>query len=347
MSSRRRKNRKTAAKVVFAVIIAILSVVLVAGGAAYWYVSDLVSRMDHSESVDPSKISLSENENLTGYRNIALFGVDSREKGSRSRSDCMIIASIDNKTHDVKLVSVYRDSYLMVSGYGLTKANNAYSWGGAELALKTLNENLDLNLTEFVTVNFDSMSEAVDALGGIDMEITEAELQYINQYVDDTNLWTGKKSQHIETAGPHHLDGVQAVAYCRIRYTRGGDYKRTERMRNVIQAMVKVIKTKSFSEMDAFAKLILPKVYTNLSANDIFSLLPAFASFNITESIGWPYDIEGVTLERWYGVPVTLQSNVERLHREIFNDPDYKAPDSVVSISNQIIDKTGRINEEK
>lgn len=173
------------------------------------------------------------------------------------------------------------------------------------------------------------------------MTLTSEEVDYANDYIRETARVTGKSATYISSSGKQTLNGVQAVAYSRIRYTSGGDYKRTERMRDVIEAMLAKLKTKSLGEINAFADSILPKVYTNLDTNDILSLAPSVAKFNITESIGWPYETKGITLDRWYGVPVTLESNVEKLHREEFDDPDYEAPEKVKTISNKIINKTG------
>ena len=146
------------------------------------------------------------------------------------------------------------------------------------------------------------------------------------------------------SAGKQTLDGVQAVAYSRIRYTSGGDYKRTERMRTVIEAMIEKFKTKNISEMNQIIDQILPEVYTNITSGDIFSLIPSVASLKVTDSIGWPYETKGITLDRWYGVPVTLESNVKQLHQEAFGEPDYVPSDRVKEISNQIIQKTGYTN---
>ena len=173
------------------------------------------------------------------------------------------------------------------------------------------------------------------------MDITSAEVKYINDYIDETSNVTGKKSEHITSAGTYVLDGVQAVSYSRIRYTAGGDYKRTERMRDVITAMIAKLKTKSVSEINQIADKVLPRVYTNLSTTDLFSMVPALSSFNVAKSIGWPYSTKGITLDRWYGIPVTLESNVERLHKEVFGDENYEVPSSVKTISQKIINKTG------
>lgn len=340
--SKKTSSKKRVIKILLGILITFLIIIFAAGGTAYWFVQSKIGKMQQVK-IDESEISVSDNKNLEGYRNIAIFGVDSRadDYGTGNRSDCIIIASINNKTHDVKLISVYRDTYVQIEGHGLDKITHAYSYGEAPLALKTLNENLDLNITEFVTVNFDSVSDAVDALGGIKMDITSAEVKYINGYIDETSSVTGKKSKHITKAGTYVLDGVQAVAYSRIRYTSGGDYKRTERMRDVITAMLTKLKTKSISEMNTIANKILPQVYTNLTMTDLISMAPAVASFNVGESIGWPYETKGITLDRWYGVPITLESNVKKLHQEVFNDTDYEVPSKIKTVSNKIVTKTG------
>lgn len=345
MSQKRSSNKKRILKVLLGILIAILIIIFAAGGTAFWYVQNKIGKMNKVD-IDETQLGLSQNENLTGYRNVAIFGVDSRsdDYGIGNRSDCIMIASINNQTHDVKLISVYRDTYVQVEGHGLDKITHAYSYGGAQLAIKTLNTNLDLNIKEFVTVNFDAVSDAVDALGGIKMEITSDEVKYINGYIDETSKVTGKTSKHITSPGTYVLDGVQAVSYCRIRYTAGGDYKRTERMRDVITAMVAKLKTKSVSEINKIADKVLPAVYTNLSTTDILSMVPSVPSFNVGKSIGWPYETKGITLDRWYGVPVTLESNVKKLHQEVFEDTSYEVPSSVRSISKQIITKTGYNN---
>ena len=343
MSKKEKNTKNKVLKILLSILIVILIIIFAAAGTAVWYVNNKIGKMKQVD-IDESKIGISENENLSRYRNIAIFGIDSRTNnyGQGNRSDCIMIASIDNTTHDIKLISVYRDTYMQVEGHGLDKITHAYSYGGAELAIKTLNENLDLNIKEFVTVNFDAVSDAVDALGGITMPITSAEIKYINGYIDETAKVTGKKSGYITSAGTYNLNGVQAVAYSRIRYTSGGDYKRTERMRDVITAMLAKLKTKSVSQINNIADKVLPQVHTNLSMSDLISMIPAVASFNVAESIGWPYETKGATInDIWYGVPSTLATNVEKLHKEVFNDDDYILPESINTINKKIINKTG------
>lgn len=326
---------------VMLVLIIILAILL---GAIYWYVNNKMGKMQKVE-INNEDLGISEevNNNLSGYRNVAIFGVDSRsdDYGVGNRSDCIIIASINNSTGEIKLISVYRDTYVNIKGHGLDKITHAYSYGEAPLAINTLNKNLDLNIKEFVTVNFDSVSEAVDQLGGVKISIDSEEVKYINSYINETSKVTGKKSSHITQAGTYNLDGVQAVAYSRIRYTSGGDYKRTERMRTVIEAMFDKLKTKSIAEINTFADKILPCVYTNLTTGDLISFVPNIAKYKISDSIGWPYDTKGITLDRWYGVPITLESNVIQLHEEAFGESDYTPSEDVKSISSSIVNKTG------
>lgn len=338
-----KKNRKGLK--IFGIILLIIILIIagvIAGGA--WYVGDKFGKMQQVDiNEEDLDIDKQVDENLSNYRNIAIFGVDSRDSnlGKGNRSDCIIIASINNKTKEVRLASVYRDTYVQIEGHGLDKITHAYSYGEAPLALSTLNTNLDLNVKEFITVNFDSVAEAVDLLGGIKMTITDAEVKYINGYIDGTSKATGKASNNITSAGTYTLDGVQAVAYGRIRYTEGGDYKRTERMRDVLEAMLKKLQTKSIGEINSILDKILPKVYTNITAGSILTEIPSVMNYKVTQSIGWPYDTKGITLDRWYGVPITLESNVQRLHRELFDEPDYTVSNTVKTISDKIVDKTG------
>ena len=339
------KKKKSIGKRILTVLaIIVLVIIMIVSGAlafAYGYVSTKLGKMQQVELVE-EELNISKNVGEK-YRNVAIFGVDSRSSnlGKGNRSDCIIIASLNQETKEVNLISVYRDTYLEIDGYGLDKITHAYSYGEAPLAINALNTNLDLNIKEFVTVNFDAVAEAVDALGGIDIEVTSAELNYINDYVEETARVTGKSHAKVTHAGMQTLNGVQAVAYSRIRYTEGGDYKRTERMRDVIEAMAQKAKTLSIGEINNVLDQILPLIYTNISVSDILALLPDAMNYKICESVGWPNSTRGITLDRWYGIPVTLESNVEKLHKEVFEDPEYVVPDRVKEISDKIINRTG------
>ena len=344
-----KEKKKRKGLKIFGITVLVLVVILAAiVGAIAIFVNSKIGMMQQVE-LDEGDLGISDEaqQSLSKYRNIALFAVDSRdnnlEKGNRS--DGIIIASINNETKEVKLISVYRDTYVQIEGHGLDKITHAYSYGSAPLAVKTLNTNLDLNITEFATVNFDSVATAVDELGGVTINIeSQAELNYLNQYINETARVTGKSDAKVQGTGKQNLNGVQAVAYARVRYTAGGDYKRTERMRVVLEAMLNKLKTKNISQINSFVDTVLPEVYTNITAGDIFGLIPSIMDYKISESIGWPYETKGITLDRWYGVPVTLESNVRDLHREAFGEPNYEPSSTVKEISNSIITKTGYRN---
>lgn len=343
----KRKKKKIILKVILVILITLLVIVLAAGAAAWTFINGKLGQLK-TETIDINNIGISDEvrEELQDYRNIALLGIDSRadDYGTGNRSDCIIIASLNQKTGNIKLISVYRDTYVYVMENGtkrLDKITHAYSYGKAENALKSLNEALDLNIKEYVTVNFDAVVAAVDALGGVTIDIDSSELNYINNYIDETSRVSGVKSSHVTKTGTQVLDGVQAVAYSRIRYTSGGDYKRTERMRTVIEAMMKKAKTLSIGQLNSFANTILPRISTNITSGDILGLIPSLASMSVDESIGWPYETKGITLDRWYGIPVTLESNVKKLHQEAFEQADYEPSETVKEMSNAIIKKTG------
>lgn len=344
----RKKKKMNKGLKIFLIILLVLVIIIVGlGVAGYTFVNGKIGKMQ-KENIDTTAVGINEEtkQELKGYRNIALLGIDSRadDYGLGNRSDCIIIASLNQETNAVKLISVYRDTYVYVTENGtkrLDKITHAYSYGGAQNTLKSLNEALDLNITEFVTVNFDAVIAAVDSLGGVYIDIDSSEIKYINDYIDATSQSSEIKSSHITSTGRQKLDGVQAVAYSRIRYTAGGDYKRTERMRTVVEAMLSKAKTLGVGQLNSFADTILPKIRTNISTSEIWGLIPKLASFKVTESIGWPYDTKGITLDRWYGVPVTLKSNVERLHKEAFEQEDYEASDTVKEMSAAIVKKTG------
>ena len=328
MSIHKEKNKKGLKT--FGIIVLVLLIILaIIVGGTFAFVHSKLSKMKQVDlNEDDLNVSAQAEQQLAEYRNIAIFGVDSRDDSydKGNRSDCIIIASINNKTKEVKLISVYRDTYVQIEGHGLDKITHAYSYGEAPLAIKTLNTNLDLNIKEFATVNFDVVKETVDYIGGISMPITSEEVGHISG---------------ITKPGTYTLTGEQALAYSRIRYASGGDYKRTERMRDVLTAVANKVKTLNISQLNGFVDAILPKVYTNITSADIFSMMPSIASYKITDSIGWPYETKGITLDRWYGIPVTLENNVKRLHQEAFDETDYIPSDTVKDISNQIIEKTG------
>ena len=317
-------------KIVLVLLIILAILIVTAVGGAYYKLSK-IQRITLNEG----NLGVSEQakQNLSTYRNIAILGIDSREDSysKGNRSDCIIIASINNDTKEVKLISVYRDTYVQIEEHGLDKITHAYSFGSAELALNTLNTNFDLNITEFVTINFDAVKEIIDSIGGISMVITDEEVRHI---------------PGISQAGVYNLSGEQVLAYARIRHAEGGDHKRTERMRDVLAQTVNKVKTFDAIQLNSLVDTLLPKVYTNISSSEIISLIPSISSYKVKESIGWPYETEGKTIDKiWYGVPITLESNVTQLHKDAFKETNYTPSETVKQISNSIIGVTGYNNE--
>ncbi len=337
-----KKSKKNSGLRIFLKVVLVLLIILLIFFASVTMMA--YSKLSKINYVKIENIEINEgvSEQLKGYRNIVLFGVDARANTyDNTRSDCIIIASINQDTKDVKLTSIYRDTYVNIDGHGYDKITHAYAYGGPELAINTINKNFDLNISEFVAVNFDAVVDIIDTIGGVNIAIESDELKYINDYIGAVDQQMGRKTARITKTGTQNLSGVQALAYSRIRYTAGGDYKRTERMRDVLNAGFNKIKTLGVGKLNNLADILLPKVYTNVGSSEILSLIPEVAQYNVIASIGWPYEVKGITLDRWYGVPVTLESNVKKLHEELFGNDGYEVSDRVKEYSEGIIKKTG------
>ncbi len=277
-----------------------------------------------------------------GYHNIALFGVDARDGqlGRGTRSDTIIIASINLDTQEIKLVSVFRDTYLNLSNDTYNKCNAAYAQGGPEQAISMLNMNLDLDITDYVTVGFGGLIDSIDALGGIEMEIQDAEISHLNNYQLTMAEELGVDYMPIEHSGKQLLNGMQATAYCRIRYTKGDDFRRAERQRDVLTAMVEKAKEASVSSLKEMVTAILPEVETSLGVNDIVSVLGTVAGYNVVASDGFPFEDGrvGATVGSKGScvIPVDLTDNVTALHELLYPGTEYQPSQQVHSISLEI-----------
>lgn len=283
---------------------------------------------------------------LKNYRNIALLGIDARDMtdDSNTRSDAMIIASIDKTTNEVRLFSLYRDTYVNLGiNYGQDKLTHAYFYGGAPQTLQAINRNLDLNCEEVVVVNWKSVADTVDALGGLEINVKDSEIKEMNKYIKDTQKNIGGSKKLIKKSGKQTLNGNQAVTYARIRKDSAqGDHRRNERMKIVLSAAFDKAKTLSLGQLNQIANDILPGIKTNMSTNQMMEILLELNSYSITESQSWPYKwADKIINNIWYGPPVTLKSNVIQLHEEFFNQPDYDPTDTVKSISDNISSVTG------
>ncbi|MCH5266867.1 MAG: LCP family protein [Lachnospiraceae bacterium] len=332
-NTRRRKRKKHPIRR-FLLLLLLLVVVLIVGAGVY-----IVSSLSEIENHELQNVALcgDNDPNIGKYTTIALFGVDSRANDLRknTRSDSIMIASINKKTHEVKLVSVFRDTYVQIEDHGCSKANHAYAYGGPDLAVDTLNKNFDLSIQDFVTVNFSALTNVIDELGGITLNIKKEELKWVNAYGRDVARINGQKYTKIKKPGKQTVTGVQATGYCRVRYTKGGDFTRAERQRTVLQAIFDKAKTTTPTTLVSVMDTIFPQIYTSLSTQDMLALLMYLPFYDIGEQQGFPYKQNGHKGSDgvYYGFPDTLESNVIKLHEELFGTKDYSPSDTVRKIS--------------
>ena len=284
-------------------------------------------------------------EVMDNFKTIAVFGLDNRSNGklTSGNSDVIIVVSINNDTKEVKMCSVYRDTYLDIGGGKFRKANSAFSSGGAQGAISMLNKNLDLNITDYVTVDFNAVVECVDALGGIEMTITDEEAHFMIGYMDEINKLTGHSSKVPESGGTYVLDGVQATAYARIRYTAGDDYKRAERQRDVIMAMAKKAQKADLGTINKVIDKLFEDISTSFSNADLIALAAQVFEYEITGSVGFPFLKNTITLGSKGNVvaPCTLETNVIELHKFLYDNEEYVPSSTVKANSMKIESDTG------
>lgn len=258
----------------------------------------------------------------------------------------MIILSINNATKEAKLVSVYRDTYLDIGSGTYTKANAAYAYGGPTQAVTMLNQNFDLDIEDYATIGFGGVADIIDSLGGIDIEIKQEEISFMNDYQSTMAQELGKEYVPVTAAGTQTLTGLQAVSYCRVRYTSGGDFTRTERQRTVLTKTFEKLKSASPSQMLSIASKLLGngEVQTSLSMTELATLAAGASGYSISDSTGVP--TESLRTDAYVGkqdciIPVTLADNVVWLHNYLFGEADYQVSSTVQSISDQIHTNTG------
>ena len=250
-----------------------------------------------------------------------------------------MICSINKKTGETRLVSVYRDTLLNIGGGDYRKCNAAYAFGGPQQAVAMLNANLDLNITDFVTVGFEGLAETIDALGGIDLEITEEEMEYMNSYMDDMYYEIGTEYDEVADWGMQHLSGIQATAYCRIRYTAGDDFRRAERQRTVLMLTMEKARKANPLRLAAAAGAVMGRTATSLSSGELMLFILRARMMDITESTGFPTEEDRIFATvngESCVVPYYLTTNVRKLHQTLFEQEDYE-PSSTVEEFNDII----------
>lgn len=292
----------------------------------------------------------------TGIYNVAFFGVDARDENlgkGNNRSDTIMICSIDMDNHEVRLISIYRDTYMNAGNDAYRKCNVAYALGGPKQALSMINMNTDLYITDYVTVGFEGLIEAVDALGGVEIDVQESEINHLNNYqismvgttLDGKNFTAveGVDYTPVTEAGLQTLNGLQATAYCRIRYV-GDDFQRTERQRNVLIAMMEKAKKVSVGSLVETMNVVLPHVVTSVDIEDIIPMLGMIGDFKVTVSDGFPFagsrnggiiGTEGSCI-----VPTSLEDNVIKLHEILYQDEEYEPSEEIKTYSRIIEEDT-------
>ncbi len=348
--SRKKRKRRTARRILF--VFEILVVIFLAAALYVVYRLDLADT-GNKESVVKAKVNeevktrIDDTEmdewNMEGYTNIALFGVDSRDTnlGKGARTDTIMIASLNNKTGEVKLCSIFRDTYMNIGNDTYNKANSAYSYGGPEQAIQMLNLNLDMDIDQYVTVGFKALVDTIDDLGGVEVDITEEEIHFLNDYQIGTAEAIGIKESDIvkvSKAGLQTLNGLQATSYCRIRYTKGDDFKRAERQRTVLTQVAEKAMSSDLQTLDAIIDDIFPLCSTSFTKAEMVEYASRIATYSIGEQSGFPFErVTGNMGKAGSSVVAEdFRQNVVEFHEFLFGDSEYTPSETVNSISEKV-----------
>ena len=380
-NSKKRRRKKKGGNIALFVVEIVILVILAIGVFAYSRINkglknlgtemgDQQAQAGAEQTGEPQQASqedmadvvmnegVATNEVLTGYTNVALVGIDTRDGDiDYANSDTMLVASINNDTWGVRMVSLYRDTYLNMDpengGWNFNKCNSAYAHGSVHQFLSMLNANLDLNITDYVVVDMKALATLIDDLGGISIILTEEEVGHLNNYCVETSEITGMDYTPLEyyegqEATEYNLTGIQAVAYARIRYTSGNDPKRTQRQRLVIEKIVDKAKSSGIASVSAIIEHVFPLVKTSFSSAQLVKMASQMFNYNIEKTSGFPFEhLEPDSIVATNGdsidalIPVTLAQNVSELHEFLFDDYGYQVSQTVQDYSNQIVADSG------
>ena len=350
--ARKSKKKKKLGIILIIEVLVLLALVI---GYGIWYVNDKLNKIERPDDGITEKIDVSDAATdvmQEEYKTIALFGVDTRDsvdmtKKNAARSDAIIIACINNETKKVKLCSVYRDCFLETASPDSTtrKVTEAYYYGGPTGAVETLNKNLDLNITDYVTVDFKALANAIDALGGVTINVKSQEINNLNHNLEEQNeVVSGMYSEGVWSAGEQVLNGAQAVAYARIRKVGNNDFERTQRQRAVIAAMIAKAKESDLKTINNVINEVFPQIATNMTNKQLISLAADVFDYELDENTGFPLAHTTPTLgsKGSVVVPADLLSNVKYLHTFLYPDDEEYTPSSEVQrISAAITNETG------
>jgi LCP family protein required for cell wall assembly len=342
-AARIRKNKRDKKKRIRKILIITFAIVVVLTSAAFFFINNMFGKMDQVE-INEDDLGINEgiaaNSKIT---NIALFGIDTRDGDyGNSLADTIMVATLDTEHNKIKLSSIMRDTYVSIPGKSYNKINASYAYGGPELAIKTLNTNFDLNITDFVTVNFEALEKIINSLGGIEITVESYEVNELNRILDDLNRRADDNVAHISSSGTQVLNGRQAVAYSRIRKVGNADYERTERQRTVLEKVLNsVLKDRSITKAMSFADSLLPYVQTSLSRGEIMSLGTKVMTSGTTDMVDTrlpldEYSKGGLFGGVYYLKPMTLVDNAKHLHEFIYENEEYAPTDSLMKISSEM-----------
>lgn len=343
MSKKKRKRKKRFRWIKFLFEILILATMAFALFIAYKYTKITKTDIQEDQLVVNTDIPEDEWNRMKNFTTIAFFGVDSRSGAleSGTNSDTIMVCSIDNETKEIHLASVYRDTYLDTTGGEYRKCTEVYSIGGAQQSISMLNKNLDLNITDYVTVNFQALVKLVDLFDGVDITLSEGEVVWLNGYLVEEREVLGMECEDVPGPGLQHLNGMQALAYSRIRYI-GLDYERTERQRTVLEQVMKKAQDCDLVKLNEVIDTLLPMVSTSLSITDMVKLASGIGKYQMDDTVGFPFDKTTMDINGSdCVVPVNLADNVSQLHEYLYGSEGYIPSDVVQEISSEISSSTG------
>lgn len=329
-----KNSRKKRKKKLVQIILVLLLILLVSFVLIFFYFNNQFSKVNHinisktnndlgikQEVVDNLKDKDIDDKSIT---NFALFGLDARNPNDTARSDSIMIGTIDYAHKKLKITSIMRDSYVNIEGHGKDKITNAYGIGGPQLALKTLNQNFDLNIRNFLTVNFYGMEDVIDYLGGVTIDVKKQEITTINHYIKELCTIDKKKYTPITKSGLQVLNGRQSVNYARIRSVGNSDFERTQRQRKVLNEVFQKVMSAGKLKYPEIVSKFLPLISTSISNTEIFTIGTKFFSSGIKKMEQARFPLDGFCVDKTikgisYLVP-RMPTTKEQLHKYIFDD---------------------------
>lgn len=321
------------------IIIVLLVLVIGVGMGAYIYVNHMLDGLDKVD-IDKDKLGIVD---VDGYVNFLIMGLDTRDMNDfkDSRTDALILVSLEEKTNKVKLTSIYRDTMLKMGDTDdYDKITHAFTYGGPASTVKSINQAMDVDVDKFVVINWKTVVDMINAAGGVTLDIEDYEIDEMNRCGEAAaSVVDGGRYTPISSPGKQTVDGYQAVGYGRMRYGVGDDIKRTERMRIVIESLLNKLKKSSPKTIDKVLKTTLPLIKTNINKSDIFSLASRIPKYKVTKSDSFPYDYTGGMIDGvYYLIPNNLRDSVVELHKKVFGQKNYKPSQKVRRISEKIED---------